>query len=54
MTEQEQKAIMTLALMAAFADGRNEEAERGQVTRVAESLSQGSSINVAAVYKMHF
>jgi uncharacterized protein (DUF697 family) len=51
MTDQEQKAIMTLVLMAAFADGRNDATERADVTRVAESLSQGSSLNVAAVYQ---
>jgi uncharacterized protein (DUF697 family)/tellurite resistance protein len=51
MTEQEQKAITTLVLMAAFADGTNHAAERAEVTRVAESLSQGSPTNVAAVYQ---
>lgn len=51
MTDQEQKAIMTLVLMAAFADGKNDTAERAAVTRVAESLSQGSALNVAAVYQ---
>jgi len=51
MTDQEQKAIMTLVLMAAFADGRNDEKERANVTRIAESLSQGSSINIAALYQ---
>jgi uncharacterized protein (DUF697 family)/uncharacterized tellurite resistance protein B-like protein len=51
MTDQEQKAIMTLVLMAAFADGRNDEAERANVTRVADSLSQGSSINIASLYQ---
>ena len=51
MTDQEQKAIMTLVLMAAFADGRNDEAERANVTRVADSLSQGTSINIASLYQ---
>jgi uncharacterized protein (DUF697 family)/tellurite resistance protein len=51
MTEQEQKALMTLVLMAAFADGRNDDRERANVTRVAESLSGGDSINVAALYQ---
>jgi uncharacterized protein (DUF697 family)/tellurite resistance protein len=51
MTEQEQHAIMTLVLMAAFADGRNDQKERSNVTKVAESLSQGSAINVAAIYQ---
>ena len=50
MTDQEQRAIMTLALMAAFADGRNEAAERAAVSRVAESLSDGA-INVAALHQ---
>ena len=50
MTDQEQKAIMTLVLMAAFADGRNEERERAAVRRVAESLPEGGAINAAAVY----
>lgn len=51
MTEQEQKAVMTLVLMAAFADDRNEPKERQEVTRVAESLSDGGGVNVAAIYQ---
>ena len=51
MTDQEQKAIMTLVLMAAFADGRNDEKERANVTRIAESLSQESAINIAELYQ---
>ena len=35
MTEQENKAIITLALMAAFADGDNSETERAAVKRIA-------------------
>ncbi|HSL22680.1 MAG TPA: hypothetical protein VK886_14195 [Vicinamibacterales bacterium] len=43
---------MTLVLMAAFADGRNDHPrERAEVTRVAESLSEGSRLNVAALYQ---
>src|SRR4030095_16164716 len=37
MTEQEQHAIMTLVLMAAFADGRNDETERAEVNRITAS-----------------
>jgi len=37
--------------MAAFADGRNDPTERAEVARVAESLSQGGGLNVAAVYQ---
>jgi uncharacterized protein (DUF697 family)/uncharacterized tellurite resistance protein B-like protein len=51
MTDQEEKAIMSLVLMAAFADGRNDATERAEVARVAESLSQGGGLNVAAVYQ---
>jgi uncharacterized protein (DUF697 family)/uncharacterized tellurite resistance protein B-like protein len=51
MTDQEQKAITTLVLMAAFADGTNHATERTEVTRVVESLSQNSALNLAAVYQ---
>ncbi len=51
MTDQEQKAITTLVLMAAFADGQSDTTERAHVTHVAESLSQGSDLNVAAIYQ---
>ncbi len=51
MSEQEQRAVITLALMAAFADGRNDPREGAEVTRVAEALSQGSPIDVAAVHQ---
>jgi uncharacterized protein (DUF697 family)/tellurite resistance protein len=51
MTDQERQALMTLAIMAAFADSRNETAERDEVKRVADSLSQDSEINVAALYQ---
>ena len=51
MTDQEQKAIITIALMAAFADGNNSERERAEVKRIADSLSQGGDINVAAIYQ---
>ena len=51
MTDAEQKAIMTLVLMAAFADDRNEPKERAEVNRVAESLAKDSALNVAAIYQ---
>ena len=51
MTEQEQKGIITLALMAAFADGGNSDVERAEVKRIADSLSKGGDINVAAIYQ---
>jgi uncharacterized protein (DUF697 family)/tellurite resistance protein len=51
MTDQERQALMTLAIMAAFADDRNEAAERDEVKRVADSLSRDSEVNVAALYQ---
>jgi uncharacterized protein (DUF697 family)/tellurite resistance protein len=51
MTDQERQALMTLAIMAAFADDRNDAAERDEVKRVADSLSRDSDINVAALYQ---
>lgn len=44
---QEQQAVMTIALLAAFADGRNEDQERAELRRVGEAL--GSSLNMAAL-----
>ena len=49
MTETEQRAIMTLVLMAAFADGQNDATERAEITRIAASLSQGQPIDLASV-----
>jgi uncharacterized protein (DUF697 family)/tellurite resistance protein len=51
MTEAEQKAILTIALMAAFADGAKADAERDEVKRIAASLSAESAINVSALYQ---
>jgi len=51
MTEQETKAVLTLSLMAAFADGRKDEREREEVRRIAESLSPESGINLSALYQ---
>jgi uncharacterized protein (DUF697 family)/uncharacterized tellurite resistance protein B-like protein len=51
MTEAEHKAIITLTLMAAFADGDNSEVERAEIKRIADSLSKDSDINVAAIYQ---
>lgn len=50
MTREEQQAILTITLMAAFADGTKDERERAEVKRIAESLSDGD-INVSALYQ---
>ena len=40
MNEQEQRAVMTISLMAAYADGQKDDREREQIRSIFESLSQ--------------
>ena len=40
MTPIEKESILTLALMAAFADGTKNDAERAEIKRIAECLPQ--------------
>ena len=49
MIEQEQKAILTACLMAAFADGNKHERERAEIKSIAESLAGEASINLSAL-----
>jgi len=51
MTDQERQALMTLVIMAAFADDRKDDAERDEVKRIAESLSRDAELNVPALYQ---
>ena len=39
MTLDQQKAILTIALLAAFADGNKDDAEREEIRRIAQSLA---------------
>jgi uncharacterized protein (DUF697 family)/tellurite resistance protein len=50
MNPSDQNALLTIALLAAFADGSKGEAERGEVKRVAESLGN-AQVNMAALYQ---
>jgi uncharacterized protein (DUF697 family)/tellurite resistance protein len=49
MTEQEQKAVLTACLMAAFADGNKHERERTEIRNIAETLAGEASINLSAL-----
>jgi uncharacterized protein (DUF697 family)/tellurite resistance protein len=51
MTEQEQTALLAISLMAAFADGAKGERERAELKTIAESLSAGAKVNLAALYQ---
>jgi uncharacterized protein (DUF697 family)/tellurite resistance protein len=50
MTAEEQRALLAVALLAAFADGNKSEAERDEVKRIAANLGgQAQGLNVAAL-----
>jgi uncharacterized protein (DUF697 family)/tellurite resistance protein len=52
MTSEQQQAILTVALLAAFADGTNHEREREEIRRLAEDLgSQPGVPDLAALYR---
>ena len=50
MTPIEQESILTLSLMAAFADGAKNDVERAEVKRIAESLPQ-AGVQPAVLYQ---
>ncbi len=50
MTLQEQRGLLAVALMAAFADGQKADAEREEIKRIAESLgAQAAGLNVSVL-----
>jgi uncharacterized protein (DUF697 family)/tellurite resistance protein len=54
MSESEQRAILTVALMAAFADGMNDERERAAVERLVGQMGSqagGAGLDTAAIYQ---
>jgi len=51
MDFNEQRAVATIAVAAAFADGSRGEREREELRRVAEALELGPDINMAALVK---
>ena len=52
MNLAQQKAILTIALLAAFADGNKHDRERDQIGRLAESLAdQGSAPELSGLYQ---
>jgi len=50
MSEAEQRATLTVALMAAFADGMNDEHERAAVEKLVANLG-GAGLDAAAIYQ---
>lgn len=51
MTPEESRAIVTLSLMAAYADGDKHEREREEIRRIAEGFSQAEAINLPTLYQ---
>ncbi len=51
MTEQENRAVMTIALMAAFVDGMKDERERAAVKQVADAVGLQGGIDLPALYR---
>lgn len=51
MTDQERQALLTLAIMAAMADGREDASEQAEVRRMAESMSLGGDLSASAIYQ---
>lgn len=49
MQANEQRALVAIALAAAFADGSRDDRERDALKRVAEALQLGPDVNVAAL-----
>jgi len=51
MNDQDKRAIMTVALCAAFADGSNDERERQALQQVADALGREGGIDFPALYR---
>lgn len=51
MNTAEQRAILTVCLMAAFADGGHSERERAEIKRIADLLGADGTLDAAAIYQ---
>lgn len=51
MDTEQQRAVLTIGLMAAFADGGNDDRERAEIKRIASALASAGSLDVAAIYQ---
>jgi len=51
VNEQEQKSILSICLLAAFADGAKDERERARIKEIADGLSATAQPSLAALYQ---
>jgi len=51
LNAQEQRSVLTICLMAAFADGAKHEREREEIKKVAAALAGDGSVHIAALFQ---
>lgn len=51
MTATEHQAILSISLLAAFADGQKHDRERAEIRRIADGLGQAEGLNLPALYQ---
>jgi uncharacterized protein (DUF697 family) len=51
MIEQERDGVLTIAMLAAFADGSNTDQERAEIRRIADALGAESGANMPQLYQ---
>lgn len=51
MTQQETHAILTISLLAAFADGDKHERERSEIKRIAEGIAGNEAVHLPSLYQ---
>ena len=51
MTATEHQAILTISLLAAFADGQKHARERDEIKRIADGLGQADSVHLPTLYQ---
>src|SRR5512137_271715 len=51
MTEREKRAVLEIAIHAAFADGAPADPEREQIRRVADGLAGGGALGLPSAYQ---
>jgi uncharacterized protein (DUF697 family)/tellurite resistance protein len=51
LDDKQTRAVLEIALMAAFADGLNDDRERAQLKQVADAIGAGAGVDFPAIYR---
>jgi len=51
MTDQEREAILSLCILASLADGKHDEQEQARIRQMAQSISAGGNVDLAALHQ---